>query len=69
MKGQVLAQAFRRAGVSTAVDMSTKKIGKKINVPEEVAWRLGYISDEELGKQAGRYPKSGYGDYLYGLLN
>lgn len=30
MKGQVLAQAFRRAGVSTAVDMGTKKVGKKL---------------------------------------
>ncbi len=30
MKGQILAQTFRRAGVSTAVDMGTKKLGKKI---------------------------------------
>ncbi len=30
MKGQMLAQTFRRAGVSTAVDMGTKKLGKKI---------------------------------------
>jgi glucose-1-phosphate thymidylyltransferase len=54
---------------ATIVYEIEKRIGKKINVPEEVAWRLGYISDEELAKQARKYPKSGYGDYLYGLLN
>jgi histidyl-tRNA synthetase len=30
LEGQKLAQAFRNAGISTAVDISTKKIGKKI---------------------------------------
>jgi glucose-1-phosphate thymidylyltransferase len=42
-------------------------IGKKINVPEEVAWRKGYISTEQLLEQAEKYPKSGYGDYLRSL--
>jgi glucose-1-phosphate thymidylyltransferase len=46
-----------------------KKIGKKINVPEEIAWKLGYISDQELAKQARKYPSSGYGDYLLRLLD
>jgi glucose-1-phosphate thymidylyltransferase len=46
-----------------------RDFGKKINVPEEVAWRLGYISDEDLENQAERYLKSGYGDYLNQLLN
>jgi glucose-1-phosphate thymidylyltransferase len=46
-----------------------KKIGKKINVPEEIAWRLGYISDQELVEQANKYPSSGYGDYLLRLLD
>jgi glucose-1-phosphate thymidylyltransferase len=44
-------------------------LGKKINVPEEVAWRMGYISNEQLVIQANRYPKSGYGQYLHKLLN
>jgi glucose-1-phosphate thymidylyltransferase len=43
-------------------------LGKKINVPEEVAWRMGYISNEQLMNQADRYPKSGYGQYLHKLL-
>ena len=46
-----------------------KEIGKKINVPEEIAWRLGYISDQELKVQANKYPKSGYGEYLHGLFD
>jgi glucose-1-phosphate thymidylyltransferase len=46
-----------------------KKLGKKINVPEEVAWRMGYITDEGLLRQAANYTKSGYGEYLQRLLN
>jgi glucose-1-phosphate thymidylyltransferase len=45
------------------------ELGKKINIPEEVAWRMGYISNEQLAVQADRYPKSGYGQYLHQLLN
>lgn len=44
------------------------ELGKKINVPEEVAWRMGYLSNEQLAVQADRYPKSGYGQYLHKLL-
>ena len=46
-----------------------KKLGKKINVPEEVAWRMGFITKEQLRTQADRYLMSGYGDYLHGLLD
>jgi glucose-1-phosphate thymidylyltransferase len=45
------------------------ELGKKINIPEEVAWRMGYISNEQLAVQADRYPKSGYGHYLHQLLS
>jgi glucose-1-phosphate thymidylyltransferase len=45
-----------------------QSIGKKINVPEEVAWRLGLINDTKLIEQAGKYGKSGYGSYLTSLL-
>jgi glucose-1-phosphate thymidylyltransferase len=54
---------------ATIVFKIEKDLGKKINVPEEVAWRLGLISDEGLQVQAAKYPKSGYGDYLLKLLN
>ena len=46
-----------------------KELGKKINVPEEVAWRMGFITKEQLRTQADRYLMSGYGDYLHGLLD
>ena len=46
-----------------------KKLGKKINVPEEVAWRMGLITEQQLKTQADRYLKSGYGDYLHKLLD
>jgi glucose-1-phosphate thymidylyltransferase len=54
---------------ATIVFKIEKDLGKKINVPEEVAWRLGYISNQDLRVQAAKYPKSGYGDYLLNLLN
>jgi glucose-1-phosphate thymidylyltransferase len=44
-----------------------RDIGRKINVPEEIAWRMGFISYEELQIQARKYPKSGYGSYLNNL--
>jgi glucose-1-phosphate thymidylyltransferase len=42
--------------------------GTKISVPEEIAWRLGYISDSQLKTEADNYLKSGYGKYLHDLL-
>ena len=43
--------------------------GTKISVPEEIAWRLGYITDHQLQAEADRYLKSGYGKYLHDLLS
>ena len=54
---------------ATMVYKIEKELGKKINVPEEIAWRLGYISDQELKAQANKYPKSGYGEYLHRLFD
>ncbi|MGW0036405.1 glucose-1-phosphate thymidylyltransferase RfbA [Gordonia sp. NPDC003376] len=42
--------------------------GLKIAVPEEVAWRRGFISDDELAARAAKLTKSGYGTYLLSLL-
>ena len=41
--------------------------GLKIGAPEEVAWRKGFISDDELRKLAEPLVKSGYGKYLLSL--
>jgi glucose-1-phosphate thymidylyltransferase len=43
--------------------------GLKIGVPEEVAWRLGYVTDDELRERAELLVKSGYGGYLLDLLD
>ncbi|MFM8936635.1 MAG: glucose-1-phosphate thymidylyltransferase RfbA [Vulcanococcus sp.] len=40
----------------------------KVGCPEEVAWRLGWISAEQLAALAQPLCKSGYGDYLIQLL-
>ncbi|WP_028473872.1 glucose-1-phosphate thymidylyltransferase RfbA [Nocardioides alkalitolerans] len=42
--------------------------GLKIGCPEEVAWRMGFLSDDELRARAEPLRKSGYGAYLEGLL-
>ena len=42
--------------------------GFKIGAPEEVAWRMGFLSDAELAERAEPLVKSGYGAYLLGLL-
>ncbi|MEC3955748.1 glucose-1-phosphate thymidylyltransferase RfbA [Nocardia sp. CDC153] len=43
--------------------------GLKIGVPEEVAWRLGFIDDDHLTRLAEPLVRSGYGKYLLGLLD
>jgi glucose-1-phosphate thymidylyltransferase len=42
--------------------------GLKIGCPEEIAWRRGFLSDDQLAERAQQLVKSGYGTYLLNLL-
>lgn len=42
--------------------------GLSIGCPEEIAWRLGFLTDDELRDRAEPLAKSGYGKYLLELL-
>jgi len=45
-----------------------RRQGLKVSIPEEVAWRLGWIDDDQLAQRARGLVKSGYGGYLLELL-
>lgn len=50
------------------VQMIEKNQGIKVSVPEEIARRYHWISEEQLKKIAERYGKSAYGEHLRGFL-
>lgn len=53
---------------SEYVRVIEKRQGLKIGCPEEIAWRMGYISKEQLAALAQELIKSGYGQYLMSLI-
>jgi len=53
---------------STFVQVVEQRQGLRIACPEEVAWRMGFISDDDLRRIARPLARSGYGEYLLGLL-
>ena len=53
----------------TYVRITEERQGLKICCPEEIAWRNGFIDDAKLRQIAEPLKKSGYGDYLLGLLD
>jgi glucose-1-phosphate thymidylyltransferase len=46
-----------------------RRTGLKIGVPEEIAWRQGFLTGDELRLRAESLVKSGYGKYLLDLLD
>ena len=50
------------------VSVVEERQGLKVGCIEEVAWRQGWLDDDGLRRAAEPLAKSGYGDYLLGLL-
>ena len=53
---------------SEFVKIIEKRQGFKVSCIEEIAYRLQFIDKEQLLKSADKYGKSGYGEYLKGLI-
>jgi len=50
------------------IETLEKRQGLKVACPEEIAYRMGYITADQLEALAGPLSKSGYGQYLLGVL-
>ena len=59
-------ESFQEAG--NFIQTVEKRQGLKIACPEEIAWRNGWITDEELLRLSQPLMKSNYGQYLKQLL-
>lgn len=73
LKAQILGRGFAWLDTGTMdslveatnfVQITEKRQGVKISAPEEIAFRKGWISKEELLESAGHYGKSPYGEHL-----
>jgi len=53
---------------SLFIETIEKRQGLKIACPEEIAYRMNYITARQLEQLAGRMGKNGYGQYLLGVL-
>jgi len=51
------------------VEVIEERQGLKIGCIEEIAFRSGYINEEQLLEQAKKLGKSGYGDYLRRIID
>jgi len=54
---------------STFVQTVQERQGLMISCPEEIAYRMGYISLDELNMLATQYEGNSYGNYLISLIN
>ncbi len=53
---------------STYIRLLERRQGLKVGCPEEIAWRQGWIDDQDLLSLAQSINKSGYGEYLINIL-
>jgi glucose-1-phosphate thymidylyltransferase len=53
---------------SSFIQTLEKRQGLKVASPEEIAWRMGFIGEEQLRRLAEPLRKSAYGEYLLSLL-
>ena len=73
LKGQILGRGFAwldtgtmdsLVEATTFVQITEKRQGVKISAPEEIAYRKGWITKEQLLESADKYGKSPYGMHL-----
>lgn len=78
LKGQILGRGYAWLDTGTMdslaeatyfVQMIEKRQGVKISAPEEIAFRKGWITSEDLLISAKKYGKSPYGDHLRKVSN
>jgi glucose-1-phosphate thymidylyltransferase len=51
------------------IQLIEERQGLKVACVEEIAWRMGYIDDEQLARLAAALRSSGYGQYLMDIIN
>lgn len=56
------------AEASAFIEMMEKRQGLKVACIEEIAWRKGFISKEQLSEYSNEFRKSSYADYIARLL-
>ena len=54
---------------SQFIETIERRQGLKIACPEEIAYRMGYITAQQLEALATPMKQNGYGQYLLGLLH
>ena len=55
-------------GASQFIETIERRQGLKVSCPEEIAFRMGYITASDLERLAVPLAKSGYGEYLLRIL-
>jgi glucose-1-phosphate thymidylyltransferase len=69
LKVQIMQRGYAWLEAGQFIATLEHRQGLKIACPEEIAWRSGFIGDEELEKLAQPLAKSSYGQYLLRMLN